>query len=134
MTINNISTFHHVAMTVRDGAKSAQWYREVFGFELVQKFTRAWLVGKGSCNLGLTELPNGHPVEELNAKIAIHHIAFHGKGRDGSIPSPGTIVLHGELGRKASQNLGIPNLSVADFLQENNANRVDPVVPHSSSK
>jgi catechol 2,3-dioxygenase-like lactoylglutathione lyase family enzyme len=77
MTINNVSSFHHVAMTVRDGAQSAQWYHQVFGFELVQKFTRTWLVGRGSCNLGLTELPNGHPVEELNAKIAIQHIAFH---------------------------------------------------------
>jgi catechol 2,3-dioxygenase-like lactoylglutathione lyase family enzyme len=77
MTINNVSSFHHVAMTVRDGAKSAQWYHQVFGFELVEKFTRTWLVGRGSCNLGLTELPKGHPVEELNAKIAIQHIAFH---------------------------------------------------------
>jgi catechol 2,3-dioxygenase-like lactoylglutathione lyase family enzyme len=76
MTIS-ISSFHHVAMTVRDGAKSAQWYQHVFGFELVQKFTRTWLVGRGSCNLGLTELPNGHPVEELDTKIAIQHIAFH---------------------------------------------------------
>jgi catechol 2,3-dioxygenase-like lactoylglutathione lyase family enzyme len=44
-------------MTVRDGAKSAQWYREVFGFELVQKSTRAWLVGKGSCNLASQSCP-----------------------------------------------------------------------------
>jgi catechol 2,3-dioxygenase-like lactoylglutathione lyase family enzyme len=77
MAINNISSFHHVAMTVRDGAESAQWYHDVFGFKLVQKFTRTWLVGRGSCNLGLTQLPNGHPVKELDAKIAIQHIAFH---------------------------------------------------------
>jgi catechol 2,3-dioxygenase-like lactoylglutathione lyase family enzyme len=77
MTINNISRFHHVAMTVRDGEKSAQWYRDVFGFELVQKFTRTWLVGRGDCNLGLTQLPKGRRVKELDAKIAIQHIAFH---------------------------------------------------------
>ncbi len=82
MTINNMSRFHHVAMTVRDGAKSAQWYHDVFGFELVQKFTRTWLVGRASCNLGLTELPNGDPVEELGAKIAIQHIAFHVETND----------------------------------------------------
>ena len=77
MTIETISSFHHVAMTVRDGAKSAQWYHQVFGFQLVQKFTKTWLVGKGSCNLGLVELPDGHPVENLDTRIAIQHIAFH---------------------------------------------------------
>jgi glyoxylase I family protein len=79
MTIKNISRFHHVAMTVRDGAKSAAWYRDVFGFELVKKFTRTWLVGKGDCNLGLTELPDGDPIARLDTRIAIQHIAFYVK-------------------------------------------------------
>ena len=69
-------------MTVHDGERSAQWYHDIFGFELLQKFTRTWLVGRGSCNLGLTELPNGHPIEKLDTRIAIQHIAFHVEPND----------------------------------------------------
>lgn len=77
MHIENISGIHHVLMTVRDGESAAQWYRDVFGFELVHKFTRTWLVGAGRCNIGLQQVPDGQPVDGLQDRIALQHVAFH---------------------------------------------------------
>src|ERR1700722_5177937 len=82
MSIENISRIHHVAMTVRDGARSAEWYHRVFGFQLIEKFTRTWLVGSNTCSLGLFQLPVGRPVENLDQHIAIQHIAFHVEPND----------------------------------------------------
>jgi catechol 2,3-dioxygenase-like lactoylglutathione lyase family enzyme len=82
MPIEKISRIHHVAMTVRDGPKSAEWYRNVFGFQLIQKFTRTWLIGTEACSLGLFQLADGEPVQNLDTKIAIQHIAFHVAAND----------------------------------------------------
>jgi catechol 2,3-dioxygenase-like lactoylglutathione lyase family enzyme len=77
MPIEKLTRIHHVAVTVRDGARAAEWYHRVFGFELIQKFTKTWLVGDENCKIGLTELPTGTSVEHLDQRIAIQHTAFH---------------------------------------------------------
>jgi catechol 2,3-dioxygenase-like lactoylglutathione lyase family enzyme len=68
----------HVAMSVRDVEKAAQWYVDVLGFE--RKFDGMWdgvpvFIGKGTTALAL------FPVRERSgsstpADIRIHHLAM----------------------------------------------------------
>ena len=43
----NLTHIDHAGLNVSDGQRSADWYRRVFGFELIHKFTHTWMVGRG---------------------------------------------------------------------------------------
>jgi len=46
------------------------------GYEIIHKWTTTWMVGKGSMRLGLFQRPTASPVDDLDNKIAITHVAF----------------------------------------------------------
>ena len=68
--------FDHVAITVKDLSKSAEWYGTVFGFTVLHKWNTTWMIGKKAMRLGLFARPSAMSIDELDSKIAIQHVAF----------------------------------------------------------
>lgn len=68
--------YDHVALTIKDLQRSADWYKLVFDFDVLHKWTNTWMVGHGNMKIGLFQRPNGALVEDLDSKIAIQHVAF----------------------------------------------------------
>ena len=66
----------HVALNVKSLTTSADWYKKVFGFEIVHKWTTTWMVGNRTIRLGLFQRPNAVPVADLDNTVAITHLAF----------------------------------------------------------
>jgi catechol 2,3-dioxygenase-like lactoylglutathione lyase family enzyme len=66
----------HFAITVKDLQASADWYRKVFGFEVIHRFTRTWMVGNDLMKIGLMNRPTATAVDDLDNKIAVQHVAF----------------------------------------------------------
>ncbi len=72
----DITIIDHVAINITDLNRSADWYARVMGYEIIHKWTTTWMVGKGSMRLGLFQRPTATPVDDLDNKIAITHVAF----------------------------------------------------------
>lgn len=66
----------HFAITVKDLPASAAWYEKAFGFEVIHRFTRTWMVGNDRIRIGLMNRPEAQPVDDLDNKIAFQHAAF----------------------------------------------------------
>lgn len=66
----------HVALHVRDLQKSSDFYGSVFGFEPINKWSNAWLVGRGTCRLGLYVVPNATAVGNPESTLVMDHYAF----------------------------------------------------------
>ncbi len=69
----------HVALAVRDVARSAQWYIDVLGFE--RRHRGMWndvpvFVGKGSTALALFLIGGHHPLARPRGSITMLHLAF----------------------------------------------------------
>jgi catechol 2,3-dioxygenase-like lactoylglutathione lyase family enzyme len=74
--IMDLRVMDHVAINVRDLARSADWYERVLGFRIIHKFTRTWMIGAGAIRLGLFHRPDAQTVDDLDNRVAITHIAF----------------------------------------------------------
>jgi catechol 2,3-dioxygenase-like lactoylglutathione lyase family enzyme len=72
----DITIIDHVGLNIKDLNRSAEWYSRVLGFEIIHKWTTTWLVGKGQMRIGLFQRPGATPVEDLDNRIAISHLAF----------------------------------------------------------
>ena len=66
----------HIGVNVRNGAESADWYKNILGFSLLHKFTTTWLVGRGNIKLGLFERPYGATIADTDNTLMMQHIAF----------------------------------------------------------
>ena len=69
----------HVALAVRDVARSAAWYVEVLGFE--HRFPGMWggvptFIGKGSTALALFPVNAANPSPRARGSIVMLHLAF----------------------------------------------------------
>ena len=69
----------HVALAVRDVARSAAWYIDVLGFE--HRFPGMWdgvpvFVGKGSTALALFPVRAAEPLVRPRGSITMLHLAF----------------------------------------------------------
>ena len=73
----NIDAMDHAGLNIINLERSAAWYQDVLGFDVVHKWTHTWLVARDSMRLGLFERPEAQPVDDLDNKIAITHIAYH---------------------------------------------------------
>jgi catechol 2,3-dioxygenase-like lactoylglutathione lyase family enzyme len=73
---SRIQRIDHVALHVRDLQKSADFYRSVFGFEPVNQWSNAWLIGRGPCRLGLYVVPNATSVPDPPSSLVMDHYAF----------------------------------------------------------
>jgi catechol 2,3-dioxygenase-like lactoylglutathione lyase family enzyme len=72
----DLSRLDHFAISVKDLQVSADWYSRVFGFEIIHRFTRTWMVGNEQMKIGLMHRPDAMPIDDLDNKIAIQHVAF----------------------------------------------------------
>ena len=68
--------YDHVGINIRNLQRSADWYKNVFGFRILHKWTTTWMIGKGTMKIGLFQRPNGTKIDSLNNTIAITHFAF----------------------------------------------------------
>lgn len=66
----------HFAINVRDVQKSADWYRQVFGFTVLHKWDNAWMIGSGNIKIGLFIQPDAKPLPDLDSELVIRKIAF----------------------------------------------------------
>lgn len=73
ITINNID---HFGIHVTDLEVSANWYANVFDFKILHKWTTTWMVGKGNTKIGLFLRKSAIPVQNIDEKVLISHIAF----------------------------------------------------------
>jgi catechol 2,3-dioxygenase-like lactoylglutathione lyase family enzyme len=69
----------HVALSVRDVERSAQWYIDVLGFE--KRYADVWggvptFIGKGTTAIALFPARNRDSKDSAPAKIRILHLAF----------------------------------------------------------
>jgi catechol 2,3-dioxygenase-like lactoylglutathione lyase family enzyme len=72
----DITIIDHVGLNITDLNRSAEWYSRILGFEIIHKWTTTWMVGKGQMRIGLFQRPSATPVEDLDNRIAISHLAF----------------------------------------------------------
>lgn len=66
----------HVALQVKDLPTSAQFYKQVFGFEVIHKWNTTWMIGKGRMRLGLFQRPNAMRPDDLNNYLVLQHFAL----------------------------------------------------------
>jgi catechol 2,3-dioxygenase-like lactoylglutathione lyase family enzyme len=71
-----ISLIDHVGINITDLTRSAEWYERVLGFKVIHKWKTTWMIKRGKMRIGLFQRPEATPVEDLNNKIAITHLAF----------------------------------------------------------
>jgi catechol 2,3-dioxygenase-like lactoylglutathione lyase family enzyme len=69
----------HVALSVRDVERSAQWYIDVLGFE--KRYADVWggvptFIGKGTTAIALFPARDRDSKDSVPAKIRILHLAF----------------------------------------------------------
>jgi catechol 2,3-dioxygenase-like lactoylglutathione lyase family enzyme len=72
----DITIIDHVGLNITDLNRSAEWYSRILVFEIIHKWTTTWMVGKGQMRIGLFQRPSATPVEDLDNRIAISHLAF----------------------------------------------------------
>lgn len=72
----NLERIDHVGLNVWDLVAPAEFYRKVFGFDIVHKWTTTWMIGADSIRLGLFQRPSSVPVCNIDNAIAITHVAF----------------------------------------------------------
>ena len=75
----------HVALSVRDVERSAQWYVDVLGFE--RRHEGAWsgiptFVGKGSTAIALFPIRNESEPQHHAARRGMLHLAFRADARN----------------------------------------------------
>lgn len=72
----DLQRIDHIGLNVRDLPTSAEFYRSVFGFGVVHKWTTTWMVGNDIMRLGLFQRPTATPTCNIDNTIAITHVAF----------------------------------------------------------
>ena len=72
----DIQFIDHAGINVKDLERSAQWYQRVLGLESIHKWKTTWMVGRDKIRLGLFLRTAATPVEDLDNRIAITHLAF----------------------------------------------------------
>lgn len=72
----SLTGIDHGAINVRNFEASARWYKDIFGFTIIHKWSNAWLVGRGNVKIGIFEFPKATPLSDPDAKLIIQKIAF----------------------------------------------------------
>ena len=76
----DLQRIDHIGLNVRDLSTSYQFYRAVFGFDIVHKWTTTWMVGNDLIRLGLFQRPKAGPVCNIDEALSITHVAFRMSG------------------------------------------------------
>lgn len=79
----SLTGIDHYAISVRDFEASARWYKDIFGFEIINKWSNAWLVGRGNIKVGLFAFPYYSKPSPQRATARLFHFMRRGKMRAG---------------------------------------------------
>lgn len=74
--ICEVTRLDHVALHVKSLEASAAFYTRVFGFGIVNKWSKVWMVGNDRTRLGLFLRPDAQAVGDPDQKILIEHFAL----------------------------------------------------------
>jgi catechol-2,3-dioxygenase len=66
----------HVALHVKDLEISAGWYQKCFGFTVLHKWSKVWMIGRGSMKIGLFLTPDAISVPNPDSALVMDHFAF----------------------------------------------------------
>lgn len=67
----------HVALRVSNLQRSANWYRERFGFATLREWNGVRMIGRGGVRLGLFLISNPRPIDDPDGnRISLDHLAF----------------------------------------------------------
>lgn len=72
----DLTRIDHPGITVRDFQAAADWYKDIFGLEVINKWANAWLIGRGCVKLGLFQFPDAKPLVTPDNWLIIRKIAF----------------------------------------------------------
>jgi|SwirhisoilCB2_FD_contig_31_31809079_length_1259_multi_2_in_0_out_0_1 catechol-2,3-dioxygenase len=72
----SIKALDHVALNITDLQRSANWYHDVFGFEVFHKWNTTWMIHRKGMKIGLFLRPNAASIGDTDNKLAITHFAF----------------------------------------------------------
>ena len=67
----------HFAISIKNLQASADWYKQVLGFDIFHRWKTTWMLQRDNMKIGLFERPQGETIENLDQKIAFQHLAFH---------------------------------------------------------
>ncbi|RXF72867.1 VOC family protein [Hansschlegelia zhihuaiae] len=76
MTAPDLVGLDHYAVNVADLQRAADWYENILGFHVLQKWNTTWMVGRGNIKVGLFLRPNAKPQPDIDNTVLIQHIAF----------------------------------------------------------
>jgi catechol 2,3-dioxygenase-like lactoylglutathione lyase family enzyme len=72
----SLTGIDHYAISVRDVEVSARWYKDIFEFNIINRWSNAWLVGRGNIKVGLFVFPDAAALSDQDSKLIIRKIAF----------------------------------------------------------
>ncbi len=73
----DVAGIDHVALRVANLQRSANWYRERFGFVTLREWNGVRMIGKRSVRLGLFLVSAPRPIDDPDGtRIALDHFAF----------------------------------------------------------
>ena len=73
----DVAGIDHVALRVANLQRSADWYRERFGFVTVREWNRVRMIGKGNVRLGLFLISSPRAVDDTDGtRILLDHFAL----------------------------------------------------------
>jgi len=73
---SQVERIDHAALHVKNLQTSADFYKKVFGFDIVHKWNTTWMVGKGRIRLGLFQRPMAAAVDDPDKFLILEHVAF----------------------------------------------------------
>ena len=67
----------HFAISIKNLQASADWYKQVLGFDIFHRWKTTWMLQRENMKIGLFERPQAGTIDNLDQKIAFQHLAFH---------------------------------------------------------
>lgn len=74
--LKSLKRLDHFAVHVKNLQTSEEFYRRVFGFHVINKWTTTWMVGNDYIRVGLFQRPQAAAVDDPDNKLIIEHVAF----------------------------------------------------------
>lgn len=74
--LEGVTKIDHVGIHITSLEKSAEFYRKVFGFEVIHRWATTWMLGNEHARIGLFLRPEAQPIADPDRALIIEHVAF----------------------------------------------------------